>query len=360
MLLAQWALSAVVALGADLIPRAVEIRLDPVALVFTLMVTFITGLTIGLLPALQAARVNVNEALKDASRGSTAAGQRLRASLLVAEVSLSLVLLDRSRPAASELRSSSAGRAGVRARGHLHGTARRCRRSATPATSSSHSTSSCIRRLSTLPGSTSAALTDRVPLTGGQTPAPVAVVGRPVPPMSERPYANRHLVSPRYFTRSEFRLRAGRDFDERDSARVPHVVIINETFAARHFPGEDPIGRTLITGMGQLPSQIVGVVADVRSSGLNTAARGRLLPAGAAAARDLHQHPGANRPRSYRDGVDRAGCLAGGGPGSSAAPAGTAFHAHRADHRRPQAGTGAAGRIRRARAGARQPRASTA
>ena len=103
-----------------------------------------------------------------------------------------------------------------------------------------------------------------------QTPAPVAVVGRPLPPMSERPQANRHLVSPRYFETLGIPLRAGRDFDERDSARMPHVVIVNETFAQRHFPGEDPLGRTLITGMGQRQAQIVGVVADVRSTGLNT------------------------------------------------------------------------------------------
>jgi len=126
------------------------------------------------------------------------------------------------------------------------------------------------RRLATLPGSTSAALTDRVPLTGGQTPAPVAVMGRPLPPMSERPHANRHLVSPGYFGMLRIPIRAGRDFDERDNARVPHVVIVNEAFARRHFPGENPIGRTLITGMGELPSEIVGVVADVRSTGLNT------------------------------------------------------------------------------------------
>ena len=50
---------------------------------------------------------------------------------------------------------------------------------------------------------------------------------------------------------------------------MPHVVIVNETFARRHFPGENPIGRTLVTGMAQLPSQIVGVVADVRSTSLN-------------------------------------------------------------------------------------------
>jgi putative ABC transport system permease protein len=126
------------------------------------------------------------------------------------------------------------------------------------------------QRLAALPGSTSAALTDRLPLTGAQSPAPIAVMGRPLPPMSERPFANRHLVSPGYFATLGIPVRAGRDFDERDRSRVPHVVIVNETFARRHFPGEDPIGRTLITGMGQLPSQIVGVVADVRGTSLNT------------------------------------------------------------------------------------------
>src|SRR5437764_13234215 len=125
------------------------------------------------------------------------------------------------------------------------------------------------QRLSTLPGSPSAALTDRGPLPGGQSPGPVAVGGRPIPPLSERAQANRHLVSPRYFATLGIPILAGRDFDERDSSRVPHVVIVNETFARRHFPGENPIGRTLITGMAQLPSQVVGVVADVRSTSLN-------------------------------------------------------------------------------------------
>jgi putative ABC transport system permease protein len=126
------------------------------------------------------------------------------------------------------------------------------------------------RTLAALPGSTSAAWTDRLPLTGGQAPAPVAVAGRPLPPLSERPQANRHLISPKYFATLGIPFRAGRDFDERDNARVPHVAIINERFARLHFPNEDPIGRTLVTGMAQLPSQIIGVVADVRSTTLNT------------------------------------------------------------------------------------------
>jgi predicted permease len=269
VLLAHWSLRALVVLGADLIPRVLEIGLDPVALGFSLVVTILTGLGIGLLPALQAARVNVQEVLKDASRGSTGGGQRLRAGLLVAEVSLSLVLLI----AAGLLLTSFARLQQVEPGFEPDGVftaqvvlpPQRYDRDKLVAFYEQ-----LYQALSTLPGSTSAALTDRVPLTGGQAPAPVAVMGRPLPPMSERPNANRHLVSPKYFATLGIPLRAGRDFDERDSARVPHVAIVNETFAKRHFPGEDPIGRTLITGMAQLPSRIVGVVADVRSTGLNT------------------------------------------------------------------------------------------
>ncbi|MBA3271291.1 MAG: ABC transporter permease, partial [Acidobacteria bacterium] len=93
LLLAEWALSALVTFGADLIPRVAEIRIDPIALGFSLLATLVTGLAIGLLPALQASGVNPLETLKESSRGSVGAGSRLRASLLVAEVSLSLVLL---------------------------------------------------------------------------------------------------------------------------------------------------------------------------------------------------------------------------------------------------------------------------
>jgi predicted permease len=268
VLLAQLALRALVVLGADLIPRVLEIGIDPLALIFALVVTLITGLAIGLLPAWQAARVNVNETLKEASRGSTGGGQRLRAGLLIAEVSLSLVLLIAAGLLLTSFARLQRVEPGFQPDGvftaQLVLSPQRFDRDQLVAFYEQF-----YQRLSTLPGATSAALTDRVPLTGGQTPAPVAVMGRPLPPLSERLNANRHLVSPKYFSTLGIPIRSGRDFDERDSARVPHVVIVNETFARQLFPGEDPIGRTLITGMAQRPSQIVGVVADVRGQSLN-------------------------------------------------------------------------------------------
>jgi predicted permease len=268
LLLAQWALAFLVAFGADFIPRAIEIRIDPLALGFALGVSLLTGLAIGLLPAWQAANVNVQEALKDAGRGSVGSGGRLRSGLLVAEVSLSLVLLIAVGLLLTSFARLQQVRPGFEPGGVFTA------QLALPPTRYDRERlvafyERLYQRLSTLPGSTSAALTDQVPLTGGQGPAPVAIGGRPLPPLSERPQANRHLVSPRYFATLGIPILAGRDFDERDSARVPHVVIVNETFARRHFPGENPIGRTLVTGMAQLPSQIVGVVADVRSASLN-------------------------------------------------------------------------------------------
>ena len=267
--LAAGALRVIVTSGADTIPRALDIGLDPVALAFTLFVTLVTGLAIGLIPALQASAVNVQETLKEASRGSTGTGQRLRASLLVAEVSLSVVLLVGAALLLTSFARLQRVEPGFRPDGiftaQLVLPPQRYDREKLVAFFEQF-----YQRLSALPGTTSAALTDRVPLTGQQSPAPVAVMGTSTPPMHERPNANRHLVSPRYFQTLGIPMRAGRDFDERDSSRVPHVVIINEAFARKYFPGTEPIGRTLITGMGQLPSQIVGVVADTRSTNLNT------------------------------------------------------------------------------------------
>ena len=267
--LAAGALKLIVSAAADLIPRSVDIGLDPTALGFTMVVTLLTGLAIGLLPALQASRADVIEALKDASRGSTGTGQRLRASLLVAEVALSVVLL-----VGAGLLLVSFGRLqrvepGFQPDGiftaQIFLPAQRYDRDKRVLFYET-----LYERLKAMPRVKSVALTDTVPLAGGGAPAPVAVQGDSVPPLSERPLANRHLVSPRYFETLGIPLRFGRDFDERDSSRVPHVVILNEAFVKRHFPKDDPIGKTLITGMGQLPSQVVGVVADVRGVNLNT------------------------------------------------------------------------------------------
>lgn len=265
---AYWTLRAVVTLGAEQIPRAGEIGLDLWALGFAVVVSLLTGVAIGLLPAVQASAVDLQEALKEASRGSTGgSGRRLRAGLLVAEVALSLVLLIAAGLLVTSFARLQAVQPGFTADGVF--TAQLAlppQRYAGAALVNFYTR--FYQRLQSVPSSRAVALTDNVPLAGGVTPAPVAVVGRPIPPLAEQPQANRHLVTPRYFETLNIPLRAGRDFDERDGPLAPQVVIINETFAKQHFAGEDPLGKSLVTGMGQRQAQVVGVAADVRSAGL--------------------------------------------------------------------------------------------
>ncbi len=271
LLLAGWGVSAILAVGGDLIPRAFEIAVEPRALLFALLVALATGLGMGLLPALQASTSDVNDALKDSSRGSSGGSAgRLRGALLVGEIALSLVLLISAGlllTSFSRLQRVSAGFSpgGVLVAGlNLPFSKYVPRQTLEPFYRQLH------EKLSVLPGVRSAAVTDRVPLTGNATPAPVAVSGRPIPPMSQRATANRHLVSSGFFATLGIPFKAGRDFDERDNPQSPHVVIINETFARKHFQGENPLGRTLITGMSQMPSEVVGVVADIRATNLHT------------------------------------------------------------------------------------------
>ena len=276
LLLAEWTLRALVAYGTDVIPRLAEIRIDSVALGFAVIATLLTGLSIGLLPAMQASGVNVLNGLKAAGPGSVGSGRYLRGGLVVVEVSLSLVLLITTGLLLTSFERLQRVDLGFEAQGVF---------TAQIALPPRYSRAKLIefyeqfsQRLATLPGASSAALSDRVPLTGNQGPTVVAVAGRPIPPLSERPLANRHLVSPHYFSTLRIPLRAGRDFDERDTTHVPQVVIINETFARRLFPGEDPVGHTLLTGMAHQQAQVVGVVADIRQSLTTPPEPGYFLP----------------------------------------------------------------------------------
>ena len=271
LLLAQWGLSAFSSVGQNFIPRSVEISLDPRALAFTFGVALLTGLGMGLFPALHAARQDANDALKDSSRGSTGAAQgRLRSSLLVGEIALSLVLLI----AASLLLTSFARLQGVspgfKPQGVFVGFIAVPPAKYPAPLALSNYYLRITERMATVPGVRSVALSDSLPLSGANGPGPVAVVGRAVPPLGDRPNALRHLVTPNSFTTLGMTLQRGRDFTLRDRADTPATVIINESFAKLYFPNEDPVGHKLITGMGQKISEIVGVVSDTHTLNLNT------------------------------------------------------------------------------------------
>jgi predicted permease len=267
-----WAsLSAVTDLGANFIPRADEVGLDPLVLAFTLGVAIVTGLALGLVAALGTPVRSVGEALGDSSRGSTAdrSRNRFRSALLVTEIAVSFVLLVATGLLVSsflQLREVDPGfRSDDTFVGFITLPAERYpwREDVTVAFYTR-----LYHRLQEIPGAQQVALSDNPPLSGNNGLSPYAVIGRPLPPPAQRPLAVRNLISPGRFALLGIPIVAGRDFDEHDTQHSKQVIIINQAMAEQLFPDENPLGQRLVTGMMGLEAEVVGVVADTHTQGL--------------------------------------------------------------------------------------------
>ena len=128
-----------------------------------------------------------------------------------------------------------------------------------------------LSRLEALPGVTAAATVGTTPILGGNTTRFYAA-GQPVPAPGTETEANLRDVSAGYFRVLGVPLVAGREFSERDTKDAPPAVVVNQTLAARVFPGEEAVGQRLVfTGDGGAPVEIVGVVGDERINGLDAA-----------------------------------------------------------------------------------------
>ena len=259
--------------GHDFVPRAEEITLNPIVVVFTLGVSILCGIAMGLVPAMHASIHAANDALKDSSRESTSGPKhnRFRSGLLIAEIAVAFVLLVATGLMISTMVRIQNVSPGFRTDGIFVGFAivppaqYPARTEAT-----ANFFSRVYHRLEQIPGQKGVAISDNPPLSGNNGQSPYAVVGRPLPPPSERPLAIRHLVSPNRFAVLGIPFKAGRDFDEHDTPTSTQVVIINETMAKQLFPNENPLGQKLVTGMLGLTGEIVGVVADTHTNNLTT------------------------------------------------------------------------------------------
>ena len=251
--------------------RTGEIDLDPGVLVFTLAVSMITGLAFGTFPAL-AARVDLVNALKSGGKGTSNAGggRKLQSALIVAQVAVSVVLLVgagllllsfyRLQQVDPGYRGESVMSAEVFGNFTKYPGAEQLRRLYV----------SILERLESTPGVTSAAITNAVPMDAiqpGQTRFEVR--GRTYGSPDERPTTDSRVASPAYFTTLGVPLLKGRLFTELDHENAARVIVINETLARREWDGRDPIGAEVSADNGQTWSTVVGVVADVKTFGLN-------------------------------------------------------------------------------------------
>src|SRR2546423_4419231 len=270
---AKWGLDALIALAPTNLPRSGEIHLDAGVLLFSLGLSVVTGLLFGIAPAWLAARADVNEALKQGTRGSTEGGARgrLRSALVVIEVTFALVLLG----AAGLLARSFMQLANVDP-GFIPENATLMRLSLPQKKYAEHDqqiafANALLERIKNLPGVQAVGVTHSMPLVGAYVLG-FNIEGRPHIDPADLPSTNYYSVTPDYFRAMGIRLIRGRLFTPQDDAKAPRVAIINETMAHQFFPNEDPIGKRInITNGPDTWREIVGIVADINQYGLDKA-----------------------------------------------------------------------------------------
>jgi predicted permease len=270
LLLGVWAVDALVSIAPVDAPRVGEIGLDLTVFAFASLLTIATGVVFGLLPALHASRADVTLALKDGSRGSSAAaGRRIRRSLIVAEVALALILLTGGGLLLQTFVRLQKADLGFDPSGLLVGFVNPP--NATYDTKAKHLAfyDQVFEKVAALPGVRKAALASVLPLSGDSDTS-FRIEGRPAPRSpAETPVTWYRLVSASYFDTMGMHLRRGRIFEPREAAPS---VIVNETMAKKFFPGEDPIGRRISPGGDDTPwFTIIGIVADARARGAREA-----------------------------------------------------------------------------------------
>jgi putative ABC transport system permease protein len=268
--LAQGLVAGLGAVGAGALPRLASIQLNGIVLLFTGIVSVVTGLLFGLAPALRSPGNDLVAGLREAARSTTGGG--LQSALVVGQVALSVVLLV---GAGLLLRSFTEVRRvdlGFRPAGVLTAQVRLPSSSYGPQRPPSLFWNEALARINALPGVTGAGTVDYLPTTAGGGPFnEVWPADQPAPPPSEQKGAVRRIVSPGYFAAVGIPLLRGRDFAVTDTRQSAPVAIVSRRFADDIFGGADPVGRALF--VWDQPWQIIGLVDDVKLGSLESEAR---------------------------------------------------------------------------------------
>ena len=276
-LLFAWSLvRGLVALGPD-VPRISEVGLDSTAVIFTIVVSLLTGLLFGLVPAIRASRPDLAGTFKEGTRGGrSAAVLRARNALVVSEIALALVLLVGSGLLIRSFGSLMDRGVGFETSGLMTATVSLPTSDYPEQADRIQFFEQAIERLSAAPGVRSASAIWGLPLSGAATATSYWTNDRAIPPEGERPVADIRWAHRDYFRTMEIPILQGRAFTASDVGDG-YRAVISETMARRHWPDESPIGRTLsMPWADTVVAEIVGVVGDVRHNGPEVEARDKI------------------------------------------------------------------------------------
>ena len=272
--LASWAIKLFLRFSPESVPRMAMAGLDGQVIAFTAVIALATSFIFGLVPALRSAKPNLLQFMKDSGRGASAgrAHQRLRSALVVAETAIGLVLLVSAGLLLRSFHRLTSVDPGFNPHNVLTFNFD-LPEAKYNAGQQILFYQELLRRLENLPGVKSVAGVAPLPLSNENLVITFQIEGRPVP-RADEPFADLRFSSAGYFHTVGIPMLRGRDFSERDDKKSTQVVIVNEAFAKRYFPNEDPLGKHIIPGIGEngkdVTREIVGVVGNVKHRSLSS------------------------------------------------------------------------------------------
>ncbi|MEO5721490.1 MAG: ABC transporter permease [Chthoniobacterales bacterium] len=274
LVLAWWGMDLLRVFGPHNVPRLADLQVNASVAIFTFALAIVSTLFFGLIPALQTARDNLNAALQQGAKGSSGGvhGARLRAFLVISQVSLSLLLLagaglliksffnlSRTNPGFSPDRVLVLDQAVPRSR-YSEATAQR------------RFYTNVVAKLAALPGVESIGGVSPLPFGGNDNYSSFTIAGQPPLAPGNHPDASHLSVVPGYFRTMKIGFRAGRDFEVRDNEDAAPVAMVNETFVRRYLPVGSAVGQRILLDQGEgdppMQLEIVGVVADTKQGDL--------------------------------------------------------------------------------------------
>jgi putative ABC transport system permease protein len=274
MLLASGSADLLQTILPDNLPRADQVGIDGRVFGFTLLISLLTGILFGLIPAFAASRLSLTDSLKDGGRGSRGIGHsRFRNLLLVSEVALAVVLLAGAGLMLRSFIKLMSVDPGFDPQNVLTMDIRLPRNRYAPVQQAVFF-QQYLERLSALPGVEAAGAVYPLPFSGAEEGTGISIEGQPPPASSERRIVSPRWISPGYFKAMNIHLQRGRELSVSDGSDTPPVLVINEAMARQYWPNQDPIGRRVSFNShdGQpVWREIVGVIRDVRHKALDQA-----------------------------------------------------------------------------------------
>ena len=268
--LAYWGIQLLVGFGPDNIPRLNEITIDWRVLVFTFAISLLTGALFGLVPAVQASRPDLNDALKEGSRGSTGGRSgTFRNIFVVAEVALALVLLIGAGLMIRSFMRLQSVETGFDAQNVLTMRVQLPHKKYPEPHQIVDFFKQAQERIAVLPGVQAVGAISYLPLTGPAARDGFKIIGEPEPGPGQEPPCEVRVITPTYFRAMGIPLLKGRLLDERDT-KDSHVLLINEALAKKHFPNGDAVGKQIAVSWADgIVDEIVGVVGDIKEGALD-------------------------------------------------------------------------------------------